>query len=134
MHVFHTPGVPPRSGSAIFENIGSTANSSAAFTNVVTVNVTAARRADANPSRRGRPISIDLLVWWSALVSPSVRLAATLGQAGADIRTPQDHDESRKEHEHQRRRRADAHRGGHIGGGRLECPIEVCRMRQQSEA
>ena len=38
MHVFHTDGVPPRSGSTIFENIGCTENSSAAFTNSVIEN------------------------------------------------------------------------------------------------
>ena len=40
MHVFHTDGVPPSKGSTIFENIGCTANSSAAFTNNVIENST----------------------------------------------------------------------------------------------
>jgi len=38
MHVFHTDGVPPSMGSTIFENIGCTAKSSAAFTNNVIEN------------------------------------------------------------------------------------------------
>jgi UDP-N-acetylenolpyruvoylglucosamine reductase len=40
MHVFQTAGVPPSIGSTIFENIGCTANSSAAFTNSVIENST----------------------------------------------------------------------------------------------
>jgi hypothetical protein len=38
MHVFQTDGVPPNKGSTIFENIGWTANRSAAFTNNVIEN------------------------------------------------------------------------------------------------
>ena len=38
MHVFQTDGVPPSIGSTIFENIGCTAKSSAAFMNSVIEN------------------------------------------------------------------------------------------------
>jgi hypothetical protein len=38
MHVFQTDGVPPSIGRTIFENIGCTAKSSAAFTNNVIEN------------------------------------------------------------------------------------------------
>ena len=46
MHVFQTAGVPPSIGSTIFENMGCTANSSAAFTNNVIEN-----SATTNPER-----------------------------------------------------------------------------------
>jgi hypothetical protein len=56
MHVFHTAGVPPRDGRTIFENMGCTAKSSAAFRKTVAVNVAATRRGRVDPS--GKPAGL----------------------------------------------------------------------------
>jgi hypothetical protein len=57
MHVFHTFGVPPRSGKSNFAIIGCTENSKAALTNEVS-----AKRTEIGLSRR----VISTLVWTTA--------------------------------------------------------------------